>query len=111
MKMKGWAYSLLHLSPDSFGRLTIPEFWAAMESHAEEKAADRKHIAELVRGATMRLWNLQVDAKFKCDDPAKFWEMPYDEKEPVTNMNDLSQEERDRMAREFVNSLKKDGCI
>ena len=54
------------------------EFWEALSAHNEEVLADRRHLGELVRGATLRLFNLQVAQKHKMKDPAKFWPMPWD---------------------------------
>lgn len=87
----------------------MPEYWAAMESYSEEKKKDRQHLAELVRGATMRLWNLQVDKKYRITNPVEFWAMPYDDKveeaDAVDYLNSCTDEERTRLAHEFLDSI------
>lgn len=111
-QMRGWAISFLHLSVDQFGLLYISDFWAAMDAYAEEKQRDRQHIAELVRGATLRLWNLQVDKKYRISNPSEFWMMPYDdlrEEDEVQYLNSCSDEERSRLAKEFMDSIKNGG--
>lgn len=67
-------------------------------------------MAELVRGATLRLWNLQVDEKHKYTDPRDFWPMPYDniqEGRKAGDINNCTDEERSRMAREFLDKIRK----
>lgn len=107
--MKGWAISLLHISLEEFGLLHLSEFWSAMEAYSEERKMDRQHIAELVRGATLRLWNLQVDPKYRINRPSDFWAMPYDDtdaSDEVQYLNSCSDEERTRLAREYMESIK-----
>lgn len=55
------------------------EFWEALNAYQEGVSADRRHLGELVRGATLRLFNLQVDKRYRITDPSKFWKMPWDE--------------------------------
>lgn len=85
--------------------------WAALDAYWEEKNNERRHIAELVRGATQRLWNIQVDGKYKIDDACDFWPMPWDDKrvtaeQIVKKIDSLSDEERDIMAQDFINRIK-----
>jgi len=67
------------------------EFWEALEAHNEEKNADRRHIGELVRGATLRLRNLQVDKRYCITDPCKFWEMPWDERREKSEADEIKR--------------------
>lgn len=104
------ALAYLGLPPKQFGELRIPEFWAAIDTHNEEKNADRRHIGELVRGAALRLWNLQVKKNCRISEPSKFWAMPWDEEEHTTvevahRIKSLTDEERDKMAKEFIEKL------
>lgn len=84
------------------------EFWESMDAYHQEKEADRRHIGELVRGATIRLFNTQVSKKDRMTDIVKFWRMPWDiveideELERFNNMND---EERAENARNFLRKI------
>lgn len=103
----GWAIALLHLSKAEFGELRLPEFWAAMDAYSEERDAERRHLGELVRGATLRLWNLQVRKQDRITDLDKFWRMPWDEEklsfdQEVKNIQALDAEERDKLAQDFL---------
>ena len=84
------------------------EFWEAMDAHNREKEADRRHMGELVRGAALRLFNLQLAAKDRISDPSKFWRMPWDEAkidEGLEYLQSLTQDERAEEAREFINRI------
>lgn len=67
------------------------EFWEALDAHIEEKNADRRHLGELVRGATLRLFNLQVEKKYRKTDPRKFWPMPWDEIEAASELREINR--------------------
>lgn len=67
------------------------EFWEALDAHNEEKNADRRHIGELVRGATLRLWNLQVDRQYRIPLPSKFWMMPWDETQETAELDEIKR--------------------
>lgn len=109
MLLKGWALAYLGLTPKQFGELRMPEFWSGIEAHVSEKEADRRHVGELVRGATLRLWNLQVKKQHRISDPAEFWRMPWDEQptksERSENVENSSEEERNKMANDFIARL------
>lgn len=55
------------------------EFWEAIRAHEGKVNADRRHMGELVRGATIRLVNIQLAKKDRIKDPKKFWPMPWDD--------------------------------
>ena len=80
-----------------------------MDAHNKEKEADRRHMGELVRGATLRLFNLQVAQKDRISDPAKFWRMPWDEITTVDEEQDefenMTDEQRAESARNFLNKV------
>ena len=92
--------------------MLIGEFWEALGAHADEKAADRRHMGELVRGAALRLYNLQLPKKHKIRDPRDFWLLPWDEdkraKEKEENdrelerLEHLSDAERHETAQAFL---------
>lgn len=76
------------------------EFWEALLSHQEDKAADRQHLGELMRGAVLRLWNIQVSKRHRIADVRKFWPMPWDaladEEKIAKAIKNMTNEERDR---------------
>lgn len=65
------------------------EFLEALAAHNEEVTADRRHLGELVRGATLRLFNIQVAQKSRMRDPAKFWPMPWDESRVQSEQDEI----------------------
>lgn len=87
------------------------EFWEALSAHNEEVLADRRHIGELVRGATLRLFNLQVAQKHKMKDPAKFWPMPWDvpkevgEQAEIHRLENLDEAGRQEEVNKFLSRL------
>lgn len=84
------------------------EFWEAMDAHSKEKEADRRHMGELARGASLRIFNALVTAKSRITDPAEFWRMPWDEAkidEGLEYLQSLTQDERAEEAREFINRI------
>ena len=89
--------------------MRLDEFWEAMDAHNQEKEADRRHIGELVRGATLRLFNLQIAQKDRIADPAKFLRMPWDEfttkDEELERFEAMTDEERAENAKEFLNKI------
>lgn len=89
--------------------MRLGEFWEALDAHNQEKEADRRHIGELVRGATLRLFNLQVAEKDRIADPAKFWRMPWDEvtekDQEQERFDAMTDEEKADNARDFLNKI------
>ena len=85
------------------------EFWEALRAYNEEKGADRRHVGELVRGATLRLWNLQVKESSRIRDASKFWQMPWDdvctEVDEVRRLAGLSEDEARIEAERFLNKI------
>lgn len=106
-QVRGWAFGLLKLSRKDFYEMRVGEFFEALLAFREEKEADRRHLGELVRGATLRLINIQLRPKDRMKDPAKFWEMPWDEtddenQEEIERLNSLTDEERTAEAKKFL---------
>lgn len=87
------------------------EFWEALNAYNDEVTAQRRHIGELVRGATIRLWNLQVAKSSRISDVRKFWPMPWDEVvdegAEVRRLASLSEEEKIKEAEKFLARIKK----
>ncbi len=110
-RLRAWAIALLHLGVDDFYRLRLGELLDAMKVWQEERKAERRHIGELVRGAALRLFNVQLKAKDRITDPAKFWRMPWDEEtdEVAKEVASWTQEERDSKAKEFLSRINIDG--
>jgi hypothetical protein len=102
---------LLHLSPDEFYGMRVGEFWEALKAYREEKDADRRHMGELIRGAALRLFNLQLKKGSQILDPAKFWPMPWDEERVgdderiVQELDKLSDEQRTEKALELLTKV------
>ena len=106
-QVRGWAFGLLHIPRSEFYLRRPGEFWEALEAHIQEKDADRRHIGELVRGATMLLFNLQLKKSDRISDPVKFWPMPWDhtEEDEVRRLNSLSDEERQKELTKFLERI------
>lgn len=85
--------------------MRLGEFWEGMDAHNKEKEADRRHMGELVRGATLRLFNLQLKPEDRISDPAKFWAMPWDEPVQIDaeleRLEAMTDKERAELARKF----------
>ena len=71
--------------------MRVGEFWEAIIEYRRNQSDDRRHIAELVRGCTMKLWNLQVEKRYRQEKPNKFWPLPWDEDD---EMDEAREEER-----------------
>lgn len=79
---------------DDFGLLRVGEFYEAVHAFREKENGDRRHIGELVRGATYLLFNLQVKKRIK--DPSALWPMPWDEapRSAEAEIEELTDEEK-----------------
>lgn len=109
--MRGWAFGVLGLSRKEFYEMRPGEFWEALSAHNEKVLADRRHLGELVRGATLRLFNLQVAQKHRMKDPAKFWPMPWDvsketgEQAEIRRLENLDEAGRQEEVNKFLSRL------
>lgn len=77
-QVRGWAIARLGLDRESFGLLRQGEYWEAMAVWIEDRNAERRHEAEVVRGVGLRLFNIQL-AKGKSLTPHEFMPFPWDE--------------------------------
>ena len=87
------------------------EFWEAMNAYNDEVTAQRRHLGELTRGATLRLWNLQVEKNDRIDDARKFWPMPWDDPidddSEIKRLASLSEEETQKEVDKFYSRINK----
>ena len=97
------------MSRRDFYEMRPGEFWEALRAYNDEKEADRRHVGELARGATLRLWNLQVAKSSRIKVASKFWQMPWDdvraENDEIKRLAGLSEEEAQIEAQKFLNRL------
>ena len=86
------------------------EFWEAIKAWQADKEADRRHVAEVIRGVGVRLFNIQLKAEDKIRDIRKFLPLPWDEEdeigEEVDRLNSLTTEEQAAEAQAFLNRIK-----
>ena len=110
--VRGWAISRLGLSPAEFYLMRPGEFWEAIRVWQADKEADRRHVAEMIRGVGLRLFNIQLAKEDRIRDIRKFFLLPWDEEDDVDEeaqrLSRLSQEERDREARAFMKNINFD---
>lgn len=110
--VRGWAISRLGLSPAEFYLMRPGEFWEAIRVWQADKEADRRHVAEMIRGVGLRLFNIQLAQKDRIRDIRKFFPLPWDEEDDVDEeaqrLSRLSQEERDREAQAFMKNINFD---
>ena len=90
------------------------EFWEALRAYNEEVSADRRHLGELVRGATLRLWNLQVSPKSRLTNARKFWPMPWDEEldgefREIKRLENLGEEDTQKEIDKFLKKIGRNG--
>ena len=94
--------------PD-FYAMPVGVFWEALGAHYKEVEAERRHIGELVRGAALRLFNINLKRKDQIQDPRKFWAMPWDEPtgedEQVKALDKMTDEQRAASARSLLQKI------
>ena len=105
--MRGWAFGLLRIRPDDFGLMRPGVFWEALSAYRKEKDMDRAHVGELVRGAALRLLNIQLAKQDRYTDPAEFWPMPWDTGQDGEegSPESMTPEQRERNARAFLKRI------
>lgn len=103
--LRGIALGQMGMSRQEFYEMPLGEFLEALESYSRKVEADRRHIGELVRGAALRLFNVQLRRKDQIKDPPKFWQMPWDESEEEQAYVPMTKEESDRAAKALLDKL------
>lgn len=106
--VRGWAISRLGLSPAEFYLMRPGEFWEAIVAWQADKEADRRHVAEVIRGVGVRLFNIQLKPKDQIKDVRDFLPLPWDadeEDKEVERLAHLTKEERDEEARAFMEKI------
>lgn len=108
--VRGWAFGLLRLSREEFGEMRVGVFHEAMWAYNQQVEADRRHAGELIRGATIRLFNTQVAKRSRMTEVEKFWRMPWDSESPtltdaVAAIDRMSDEERKASALSLIERL------
>ena len=88
--IRGLALGVLRMRRSDFYDMPVGEFWEALEAHYKEVEADRRHVGELVRGAALRLFNINLKKGDQIKDPRKFWPMPWDDQ--VTEADEVARE-------------------
>lgn len=84
------------------------EFWEAIVAWQADKEADRRHVAEVIRGVGVRLFNIQLKPKDRIKDVRDFLPLPWDANEwdrEVERLVHLAKEERDEEARAFMEKI------
>jgi len=76
---RGIAIGTLGMTLGNFLDCPVGVFWEAVEAHQREMEAGRRHTGELIRGAALRLFNLQLKRGDQIKDPRDFWPMPWDD--------------------------------
>ena len=75
-----------------------------------DKEADRRHVAEVIRGVGFRLFNIQLAAKDQIRDIGKFLPLPWDNEEEDNNeierLNNLSLADKAAEAQALLERLK-----
>ena len=107
--IRGLALGVLKMTRSDFYDMPVGEFWEALAAHNDEVEEGRVHVGELVRGAALRLFNINLKKSDQILDPRKFWSMPWDEiqkDETIKEMNAMTEEQK---TTSFKNLLKKIG--
>ena len=107
--IRGIALGVLGMSLPDFYAMPVGVFWEALGAHQKEVEAERRHMGELVRGAALRLFNINLKRKDQIRDPRKFWEMPWDEpseeEEQVKALEKMTNEQRAASARSLLQKI------
>ena len=75
-----------------------------------DKEADRRHVAEVIRGVGVRLFNIQLKRQDQIKDIRKFLPLPWDDKDHETGeidrLNNLSIADKAAEAQALLERLK-----
>ena len=107
--IRGIALGVLGMTLPDFYAMPVGVFWEALGAHYKEVEAERRHIGELVRGAALRLFNINLKRTDQIRDPRKFWAMPWDEPsgedEQVEALEKMTDEQRAASARSLLQKI------
>ena len=107
--IRGIALGVLGMTLPDFYAMPVGIFWEALGAHYKEVEAERRHIGELVRGAALRLFNINLKRTDQIRDPRKFWAMPWDdsseEDEQVEALEKMTDEQRAASARSLLQKI------
>ena len=104
--VRGMAVGLLRMSLEEFYGMRPAELFEALWAYRQERDADRRHIGELVRGATARLININLERCKQITDLVSLWprawDEPEDDDEEESRLRGLSEEERAEEIKKFM---------
>ena len=108
--IRGLALGVLGMRRSDFYDMPVGEFWEAVEAHYREVEADRRHVGELVRGAALRLFNINLKKSDQIRDPRKFWPMPWDDEvqqadEVIRELDAMTDEQRTASAKALLEKI------
>ena len=108
--IRGLAVGVLGIRISDFYDMPVGVFWEALEAHYKEVEAERRHVGELVRGAALRLFNINLKKNDQIRDPRKFWPMPWDEPldsedKAMKEINEMTDEQRTASARDLLKKI------
>lgn len=85
-------------------------FWEALIAWQADKEADRRHVAEVIRGVGVRLFNIQLKKEDQIRDIRRFMAFPWDEEEEgegaeIQRLDKLSLEDKAAEAKAFLERM------
>jgi hypothetical protein len=78
--MRRFAFGVLHLTQDQFGRMPVGDMLDAMAGHNEARDERIKDLSGIIRIATSILWNIQVPVEDRVS-PEELWPFEWEKKE------------------------------
>lgn len=94
---------------DDFYTMPLGEFWEALDAWNRHTESERRHMGELVRGAALRLFNINLKRTDQIQDPRDFWRMPWDEEterdEAARELAAMTPEQRENSARDLLKRI------
>ena len=87
--------ALLGLTVEAFGLLRQGEYWEAMTAWIEDRNAERHHIAEVIRGTGLQIFNLLLPkgSIVKAHDFLPFSWDPEEDDGGLSQMSDAEKKE------------------
>lgn len=106
--IRGLALGVLHMRRSDFYDMPVGEFWEALGAHNREVEAEREHVGELIRGAALRLFNINLKKQDQIRDPRKFWPMPWDaegQAEEEIKESEVTDEQRTASMKDLLQKI------